>query len=168
MSIVVLGLALCIGVKPVARVGVLSYLPTSAICSEQKQASMKAYPLESHQMCKKALDTRYAFDGATASFIKNILEQTDFDGYGKLLYHLIGWALLKRRHTHTNMRFAEAKKKKKKLPLRFPLLLIVATTVVSEVIFPSSSIFACEKGGREGHSLTFFLMLKLTPYLGTY
>lgn len=108
---------------------------------------MKAYPLEDHQMCEKALDTRYAFDGATTSFIDNVLEQTDLDGYGKPLYHLISWALLKRTHTHTNMRFAEAKEKKK-LPLRFLLLLIV-TTVVSEVVFPSSSIFACEKG-REG------------------
>lgn len=102
-------------------------------------------------MCKKALDTRYAFDGATASFIKNVLEQADLDGYGKPLYHLIGWALLKRRYIHTNMRFAEAKEKKRKIPLHFLLLLlIVATTVVSEVILPSSSIFACEKGGREG------------------
>lgn len=40
---------------------------------------------------QKALDTRHAFDGATASFIKNVLEQTDLDGYGKPLYHLIGW-----------------------------------------------------------------------------
>lgn len=73
---------------------------------------MKAYPLEDHQMCKKALDTRYAFDSATASFIKNVLEQADLDGYGKPLYHLIGWALLKRRYIHTNMRFAEAEEKK--------------------------------------------------------
>lgn len=111
---------------------------------------MKAYPLEDHQMCKKALDTRYAFDGATASFIDNILEQTDLDGYGKPPYHLISWALLKRRYTHQHEIRRSKGKKKKKLPLRFLLLLIVATTVVSEVIFPSSSIFACEKGGREG------------------
>lgn len=52
---------------------------------------MKAYPLEDHQMCKKALDTRYAFDGNTASFIDNILEQADFDGHGKPPHHLIGW-----------------------------------------------------------------------------
>lgn len=113
---------------------------------------MKGYPLEDHQMCKKALDTRYAFDGATASFIKNVLEQTDLDGYAKPLYHLISWALLKRTHTHTNMRFAEAKeRKKKKSSLRFLLLLIVASTVVLEVVFPSSPIFACEKGRRGIH-----------------
>lgn len=52
-------------------------------------------------MCKKALDTRLCLDGATASFIKNVLEQTDLDGYGKPLYHLISWALLKRRYTPT-------------------------------------------------------------------
>lgn len=133
---------------------------------------MKAYPLESHHMCKKALDTRLCLDGATASFIKNVLEQANFDGYGKPLYHLISWALLKRTHRPQHeIRRSKGKKKKKKLPLRFLLLLIVATTVVLEVIFPSSSIFACEKGGREGgrgiHG-PFFLMLKLTPYLGTY
>lgn len=50
-----------------------------------------------------------------ASFIKNMLEQTDLDGYGKPLYHLISWALLKRTHTHTNMRFAEAKEKKEEI-----------------------------------------------------
>lgn len=118
---------------------------------------MKAYPLEDHQMRKKALDTRYAFDGVTVSFIKNVLDQTDLDGYGKPLYHLIGWALLKRRYTHQHEIRRSRGKKKKKLSLRFLLLLIVATTVVSEVILPSSSIFACERGGREGHSLTFLL-----------
>lgn len=117
---------------------------------------------------QKTLDTRLCIDGATASFTDNVLEQADFDGYGKPLYHLISWALLKRTHTHTNMRFAEAKEKKKKLPLRFLLLLlIVATTVVLEAVFQSSSIFACEKGGREGHSLTFLLDVEVDS-LGTY
>lgn len=99
---------------------------------------------------QKTLDTRYAFDGATASFIKNVLEQTDLDGYGKPLYHLISWALLKRRYTHQHEIRRSKGKKKKKLHLHFLFLLIVATTVVLEVIFPSSSIFACEKGEREG------------------
>lgn len=71
---------------------------------------MKAYPLEDHQMRKKALDTRYAFDGVTVSFIKNVLDQTDLDGYGKPLYHLISWALLKRRYTHQH----EIRRSKKK------------------------------------------------------
>lgn len=52
--------------------------------------------------------------------------------------------------THTHQHEICRSKKKKKLSLRFLLLLIVATTVVLEVIFPSSSIFACEKGEREG------------------
>lgn len=87
-----------------------------------------------------------------ASFIKNVLEQTVLDGYGKPLYHLISWALLKRRYTHQH-EIRRSKGKEKKLSLRFLLLLlIVVTTVVLQVIFPSSSIFACEKGEREGHS----------------
>lgn len=91
-----------------------------------------------------------------ASFINNMLEQTDFDGYGKPPYHLIGWALLKRRYIHQHeIRRSRGKKKKKKLSLRFLLLLIVATTVVSEVILPYSSIFACEKG-REGGAFIDF------------
>lgn len=52
MDIVVLGTAVRFGVKSVAWMGIFG-LPTSAACSERKQASMKAYPLEDHQMCRK-------------------------------------------------------------------------------------------------------------------
>lgn len=62
---------------------------------------MKAYPLEDHQICRKRWILDMPLMAPRASFIKNVLEQTDLDGYGKPLYHLIGWALLKRRYTPT-------------------------------------------------------------------
>lgn len=141
-------------------------LELSTSASALNRSKYESLPPGRSSNVRKTIDTRYAFDGATVSFLKTVLEQTDFDGYGKPLYHLISWALLKRTHTHQHeIRRSKGKKKKKKLPLSFLFLLIVATTVVLEVIFPSSSIFACEKRGREGYSLTFFLilMLKLTP-----
>lgn len=96
MSIVVLGTAVRFGLSSLA--GSLE-LPTSA--SALNGRKYESLPPGRSSNVQKALDTRYALDVATASFIKNVLEQADLDGYGKPLYHLIGWALLKRRYTPT-------------------------------------------------------------------
>lgn len=86
-------------------------LPTSA--SALNRSKYKSLPPGRSSNVQKSIG--YSIMPLTAprtSFIKNILEQADFDGYGKPLYHLISWALLKRRYTHQHeIRRSKGKRK---------------------------------------------------------